>query len=117
MAVNIFDIEGLDWSSVGNTWAGKAADDQPGVRFKPFTIGDGPVPRGQLVEYDVGHFEGAHSHGEDEILFLLSGHLSIDEKQLSPGTLVYIEGGTVYGPLKSEEGCRFLRLHVGKERE
>jgi hypothetical protein len=112
MAVNIIDIEGLGWSSVDSAWAGKAPDSQPGVRFKPFAIGDGPVPRGQLVEYEVGHFEDAHSHGEDEILFLLSGQLSIDEKQLSPGTLVYIEGGTIYGPLRSQEGCRFLRLHV-----
>jgi quercetin dioxygenase-like cupin family protein len=112
MAVNIIDIERLDWSSVDSAWAGRAPDGQPGVRFKPFTIGDGPVPRGQLVEYEVGHFEGAHSHGEDEILLLLSGQLSIDEKQLSPGTLVYIEGGTIYGPLRSQEGCRFLRLHV-----
>jgi hypothetical protein len=114
MAVNIVDTEGMDWSSVGNTWAGKAPDGQPGVRFKPFTVGDGPVPRGQLVEYEVGHSEGAHSHAEDEILFLLSGQLSIDGKQLSPGTLIYIEGGTVYGPLTSEEGCRFLRLHLTK---
>ena len=112
MAVNIVDVEGMDWSSVGTTWAGKAADGQPDVRFKPFTIGDGPVPRGQLVEYEAGHFERAHSHDEHEILFLLSGQLSIDEKQLLPGTLVYIEGGTVYGPLKSDEGCRFLRLHL-----
>jgi quercetin dioxygenase-like cupin family protein len=112
MAVNIVDIEGLDWSSVGNTWAGKAPDGLPGVRFKPFPIGDGPVPKGQLVEYEVGHFEGAHSHDEDEILFLLSGELRIDEKQLSPGMLIYIEGGTVYGPLQSNEGCRFLRLHL-----
>jgi quercetin dioxygenase-like cupin family protein len=112
MPVNIVDIEGLDWSSVSDTWAGKAPDGQPGVRFKPFAIGAGPVPRGQLVEYEVGHSEGAHSHGEDEILFLLSGQLSFDDQQLSPGTLVYIEGGTVYGPLKSEEGCRFLRLHL-----
>jgi quercetin dioxygenase-like cupin family protein len=114
MAVNIVDIEGLDWSSVGDAWSGKAPDDQPGVRFKPFAIGEGPVPRGQLVEYEVGHFEGAHSHGEDEILFLLSGQLSIDDRQLSAGTLVYIEGGTVYGPLKSQEGCRFLRLHLDR---
>jgi hypothetical protein len=112
MAVNIVDTEGLDWSSVGNTWAGKAPDGQPGVRFKPFAIGDGPVPKGQLVEYEGGHFEGAHSHGEDEILFLLAGQLSIDDQPLSPGALVYIEGGTVYGPLKSEGGCRFLRLHL-----
>jgi len=114
MAVNIVDIEGLDWSSVGNTWAGRAPDGQPGVRFKPFTIGEGPVPRGQLVEYEAGHFEGAHSHAEDEILFLLSGQLSVDHDELSPGTLVSIEGGTVYGPLRSEGGCRFLRLHVAK---
>lgn len=114
MAVNIVDIERLDWSSVGNTWSGKAPDGQPGVRFKPFTVGDGLVPKGQLVEYEIGHFEGAHSHAEDEILFLLSGQLSIDDQPLSPGTLVYIDGGTIYGPLRSDEGCRFLRLHVAR---
>jgi hypothetical protein len=114
MAVNIVDTQALEWSSVGNTWAGKAPDGQPGVRFKPFTIGEGSVPRGQLVEYEPGHFESAHSHGEDEILFLLSGQLSIADKQLSPGTLISIEGGTLYGPLKSEQGCHFLRLHIGQ---
>jgi hypothetical protein len=114
MAVKIVDIEGLDWLSPDDSWGGTAADGQPGVRFKPFAIGDGLVPEGQLVEYEVGHFEGAHSHKEDEILFLLSGQLSIAEQQLLPGTLIYIEGGTTYGPLKSEGGCRFLRLHVSR---
>jgi len=112
MAVKIVDIEGLDWLSPDASWGGTAPEGQPSVRFKPFTISEGLVPKGQLVEYDVGHFESAHSHDEDEILFLLSGRLSIDEQQLFPGTLVYIEGGTTYGPLRSDEGCRFLRLHV-----
>lgn len=114
MAVHIVDIEGMAWSSVGGAWAGKAAEGQPGVRFKPFTIGEGSVPRGQLVEYEAGHFEGAHSHEEGEILFVLSGQLRIDDEQLSPGMLVSIEGGTLYGPLHSEQGCRFLRLHVAQ---
>lgn len=114
MAVRTIDIEQLDWASVDASWSGRAAAGKPGVRYKPFAIGAGSVPTGQMVEYEPGHVEGAHSHDEDEILFLTDGCLELDGRSLGPGTLVFIEGGTVYGPLSSEEGCRFLRLHLDR---
>jgi quercetin dioxygenase-like cupin family protein len=116
MALSVVDVEELTWSSVDDSWAGRAADGEPGVRFKPFAVGADSVPSGQLVEYAPGHFEGAHSHEEDELLYLLEGRLTIEERELGPGTLIHVEGGTVYGPLRSAQGCRFLRLHLSKAR-
>ena len=112
MAVHVVETGKMDWSGVPTSWKGKAQEGEPSVRFKAFDIGSGSVPRGQLVEYEAGHHEAAHSHDEDEILFLLDGGLRIGEAEASPGTLIYIEGGTTYGPLRADDGCRFLRLHL-----
>jgi mannose-6-phosphate isomerase-like protein (cupin superfamily) len=113
MAVRMIATQELDWNSVPDSWAGKAPKDKPGVRFKAFEVGAGSIPRAQVIEYEAGHDEPAHSHEEDEVFFFLDGQLAIGDQEAKPGTLVFIEGGTTYGPLRSDEGCRFLRLHLG----
>jgi hypothetical protein len=112
VGVSFVDLGGLDWSEVPGTWKGRADEDEPGVRFKPFTTPFPVTPTGQLVEYEAGHFEPAHAHQEGEILILLEGDLVIGERAVAPDTVIAIDGGTTYGPLTSSTGCRFIRLHV-----
>ncbi|GEM_PF-1561669 len=114
MAVHYVDFESMGWTEVPNNWAGKAAAGEPGVRFKPFELGSSAVPRGQFVEYEPGHFEKAHSHDESELLHIIDGGGTIAGEPITAGMLIYIEGGTTYGPIEGgPQGMRFLRLHLG----
>jgi hypothetical protein len=108
--VDVVDLEGLEWQGVPDSWAGKAAEGEPAVRFKLFTTGAPAVPSGQLIEFEAGHVEAPHSHAESELFYFVAGDLTIGDEQLSPGMVVHIAGGTVYGPLSTKQGCRFLRL-------
>jgi mannose-6-phosphate isomerase-like protein (cupin superfamily) len=114
MAVQLVDIEALEWQGVPDEWAGKVADGEP-VRFKPFSTGARAVPGGQMIEYQAGHVEAPHSHDESEIYFVLSGDLAIGDDRVAAGMLVYIAAGTVYSP-STERGCRFLRLELDEPR-
>lgn len=111
--MNTIDTNLLGWNEVSNNWPGKVAAGAPAVRYKAFHIGSPLVPSGQLVEYEAGHVEAPHSHVESEIFFVVSGHLTIGDVELSEGTLAYITGSTIYGPsIAGSEGVRFLRLHI-----
>ena len=110
MSVNVINIGELAWQEVPDSWSGKAHEGEPGVRFKPFQVCSGGGPTGQLIEYEAGHVEDPHSHEEDEIFYMLDGDLGIGEVLVSSGMLVHIERDTIYGPLKTKRGCRFLRI-------
>jgi mannose-6-phosphate isomerase-like protein (cupin superfamily) len=107
------DFNAIAWTEVTDTWQGKVAAGEPDVRYKPFETGSGAVPRGQFVEYEPGHFEKAHSHEESELLYILDGDATFGDDRVGPGMLLYIEGGTTYGPITGgSNGLRFLRLHL-----
>jgi hypothetical protein len=113
MAVNIIDINSIEWRIPDKAWKGKVGDGEPEVQFKPFETQSDSVPRGQLVFYEPGHHEAAHSHDESEFLYILEGDCTVGDVLVTAGMLVHIEGKTVYGPLKGgPEGVRFLRLHL-----
>lgn len=114
MAVTVVDIEALEWQTAPDSWSGKVRKGEPDVRFKPFSTGSDWIPAGQLVEYEADHVESRHSHEEDEILFILAGELITGATILRPGMLVHIDGGTEYGPLRTDSGCRFLRLGIAR---
>ena len=112
MAVEIVNLELLDWVEVTNDWPGKVAADEPDVRYKPFAIASAAVPAGQLVQYEPGHVEAEHSHQEGELFFVVDGSFTVGERELTAGTLTYIPGGTRYGAVAGPSGVRFLRLHL-----
>jgi hypothetical protein len=118
MTVEYIDTEKMDWTEVTKDWPGKVNAGEPDVRFKPFEVGSGVVPRGQLVEYEPGHVEKAHSHEESELLFIIDGDATIGDDPARSGMLIHISGGTTYGPVEGgPKGVRFLRLHLGVRAE
>jgi mannose-6-phosphate isomerase-like protein (cupin superfamily) len=83
------------------------------LRYKSLDTGVPGVPTVQLVEYEPGHEEPAHSHAGSEMLFVLDGEAAIGDRVVQAGTLVYIEGGTTYGPIKGgPDGMRFVRVDL-----
>jgi quercetin dioxygenase-like cupin family protein len=105
-----FEEGAVDWLEVPEEWQGKAARGEPGVRFKVLSDGASGVPGIQLIEFEPGHHENAHSHPESEILYVLDGQMRIGERTLRAGSGAFITRDTVYGPLDTAGGVRFLRI-------
>jgi hypothetical protein len=113
MAVHAIDIEALEWLTPDDSWPGKVGPDEPQVQYKPFETTAKQVPRGQLVYYEPGHHEAEHSHPESEFLYFMEGDVAVGDLRVGAGTLLYIEGSTVYGPITAgAKGAKFLRLHL-----
>jgi cupin domain len=86
----------------------------PRVRYRHLSArGDAQIPRATLAEYDPRHVEPRHSHAESELLYVTSGEAAIDGTTLRPGMLVFVEGGSEYGPIVGgPEGFGLLRIEV-----
>ena len=108
-----FEKDAADWLGVPDTWEGKVTAGEPGLRYKLLTHGEPGVPGIQFVEFEAGHHEGAHSHPESEVLYVLGGQMTIGELTLRPGSGAFIVQDTVYGPLDTTEGVTFLRIGLG----
>ena len=112
--MDVVDVETLEWQGVPDSWEGKAAEGEPGVRYKMFATGASAAPSGQLIEFEPGHHEAPHSHPESELFYIVAGDLTIGDDTLAPGMVVHIARGTTYGPLRTVQGCRFLRLGLAE---
>ena len=57
-----------------------------------------------------------HSHKETEVIYVLEGQISVGETPCPPGTLIFVERDTVYGPLTSgPDGVKFLIIRTGAQ--
>jgi hypothetical protein len=113
-AIVRFESGALPWLGVPTDWPGKVERGEPDVRYKVLTEARDAIPGIQLVEFEAGHFEQAHSHPEGEVLYVLAGEMAIGELKLGAGAGVVIERDTVYGPLRTgPAGARFLRVGLG----
>lgn len=109
MDVTVIDVASIEWRGVSAAWGGKSAPGEPDVRFKPFTTPSPEVPNGQLIEYEAGHVESEHSHDEGELYYILAGDLTIQDRAVGAGAVVYIPARTRYSN-RTDGGCSFLRL-------
>ncbi len=108
-----FEEGAVDWLGVPNEWEGKAAPGEPGVRYKLLTGEKPGVPGIQCVEFEAGHHEKPHSHPESEVLYVLEGQMTIGDLNFRAGSGAFIVKDTVYGPLETAQGVRFLRIGLG----
>ena len=84
-----------------------------GVHFKILYSTAQGGPNVQLAEYEPGHEEHPHSHPTSELLYILEGELSLGEERVGPGTMLFVEKDTVYGPLiGGQRGVKFLRVEL-----
>lgn len=72
--------------------------------------GDADSP--QLVElrYEPDAEIRVHSHDEDEIIYVLSGEMRINNRKLGPGATLTVPGGVFYGFRAGPEGLRRWRM-------
>ena len=87
---------------------------QPRRRASQF-IGDddlGPWVRVQSLE---ANFDSPpHSHGNDELLYIIDGAMPSGGVTYGPGTVAFVEKGTVYSFRTGPNGVRFLNIQPGK---
>ena len=88
--------------------------DSPNVEYKILSSPNGPVPGAQLSRFEPGHVTNLHSHPTSEVLYVLDGEVPIGDVRAVPGTMVFIEKETVYGPVVAgPTGAMFLRVEIG----
>ena len=71
----------------------------------------------QLFEVDVApnSFVDVHSHGTDEIMYVVKGSLVLGKRSLGPGSSVFIAGDTLYSFRSGPDGLRFLNFRPHKD--
>ncbi|MFA5885759.1 MAG: hypothetical protein WDA60_18045 [Acidimicrobiia bacterium] len=66
------------------------------------------------TRYDPGLVLERHGHSSDHLVFVLEGELAVGDRACTPGTLIVLERGAVFGPLVAgPEGVTFLEHHAG----
>lgn len=69
----------------------------------------------RVVDYAPGYEFEPHSHDQDEVIYVLQGDAEVGGENYGPGTVIYIEKNTPYGPLKAgPEGFRFVLVRPGR---
>ncbi len=72
---------------------------------------DPAVPLVAEIWANKDHQVASHAHGNDELLFVISGAISVDGQRLAANEVVFIPSGTAYAArVESEEGSRVLRI-------
>jgi len=110
MTMTCIDTNDLDWQEVPESWEGKAAAGEAGVRFKRFESGSPAVPVAMVIEFEPNHHEREHSHPEDELFFVLKGEIRVSGRRAVAGTLFFITAGTQYAVDTGAEGALYLKL-------
>lgn len=67
--------------------------------------------------YDPGMTLEVHGHSSDHAIFVVKGSLSVGDVECTPGMLVVLEKGAVFGPLVAgPEGTELLEFYAGDMR-
>lgn len=85
------------------------------TRYATYRIGepdDDDAPLVLAVEYPPGRRYEAHAHEDDYTEIVLEGSIEVTRQVHGPGTIRYVQGGTVYGPVVAgPEGAKVLVIY------
>jgi quercetin dioxygenase-like cupin family protein len=98
------------WHETDPSWAGKAKEGEPSLRFKRLMPSTSGRPNMQRTQYEPHHIEPLHSHPEDEVLFILAGKVSFGREELGAGDALFIPRDHRYTLRTGETGVEFLRI-------
>jgi hypothetical protein len=69
------------------------------------------------TRYDPGVIIERHGHASDHLVLVCEGQLTIGERTCSPGTLIILEAGAVFGPLiAGPDGALLFEVWTGDPR-
>ena len=66
-----------------------------------------------ISNLEANHVTPAHSHSQDEVIYIVAGEITMGNRACGPGTVIYVERDTAYGFTVGGEGVRFLNIRPG----
>lgn len=88
-----------------------SGEGMPGRKAGNQVIGDEETGQHALVVcLEPDRVVPLHSHGADEVIYILEGELSVGKRVCNPGTVLFIEKDTQYGFTVGGQGVRFLNV-------
>jgi mannose-6-phosphate isomerase-like protein (cupin superfamily) len=108
-AIVIRDAEN-DWLEVPDSWPGKAKPGQPGANYKLLMRGGEGLPSIVHNRWEAGHLEPPHSHPDDEVLYVLCGHIAFGGQNLTSGDAIFVPKNTRYSLRAGDAGAEFVRV-------
>jgi hypothetical protein len=64
--------------------------------------------------YDPGMTLEPHGHSSDHVIYILKGSLMVGETNCTPGMMILLEHGAVFGPLiAGPDGTELLEFYTG----
>ena len=73
-----------------------------------------PTRAFNYCRYDPGMTLEVHGHASDHAIFIVKGSLRVGDVDCTPGMLVVLEHGAVFGPLVAgTEGTELLEFYAG----
>ncbi len=94
-------------------WAGSAPDAIQS--FGQQLIGD--VEKGPWIYIvhvrEPDYTVDAHSHSQDEVIYIVDGQIVVGDRVCGPGTVVFFEKETDYAFTTGPKGVRFVNIRPG----
>ena len=67
-----------------------------------------------FTEYDPGMVIERHGHSSDHVIFVTRGSLAVGDVDCSPGMMVLLEQGAIFGPLVAgPDGTELIEFYTG----
>lgn len=77
--------------------------------------GTDDTPEVFLVKHEPGVTLPPHSHSQDEIIYVLEGQISVQDKPCPAGSVIFVKRNVVYGPLTAgPKGVKYLNIRPTK---
>ena len=84
------------------------------VREKWLAFSPDPQYLSLYAEYDPGMVIERHGHSSDHVIFVTRGSVAVGDVDWSPGMMVLLEQGAIFGPLVAgPEGTELLEFYTG----
>ena len=101
------------WVENPGAYSNQAITDKRHSRLKYFTD-QSQGPWFWFWEFPPGLGTHRHSHKANEVLYVQEGEIVFEGKVCGPGTLIYVEKGTEYGPFYAgPKGAKGMNIRAG----
>lgn len=72
--------------------------------------GDDRHPQLFELRFEPGSEVSVHAHEQDEIFYVVAGSMKLGQRELGPGSSVFVQGNTLYSFGAGEDGLQVLNF-------
>ena len=114
--VQIHDSKDLTWKKIRESFPpdtlSTVEESVLESRVSIHELGSADEPQLTEAEYLPHALIGVHSHGEDEIIYVVAGSMVLGNRELKLGSSLFIAAGTLYGFSAGNDGVRLAIFRV-----